>query len=284
MAKQNNLFHLVGRIGNQIGYRRKKQYFMREAPAVVRQTTATKKAARDFGTASSCSRIIRHALQEDLQHAYDGSLNNRLNKIFGQIVRADTLHQAGQRIPIAANMSPLLGFHFNEGIGTSQLLGCTPVIEKNDNDEISITLLEIVFRNVKALNGITHFRIKAVALSVNFAQKTTQRQESEAIMLKRREKQPPITLTLQPHVKGTTFIMLEVQPFLEMNGHLQISHSKRGYALDVIAILPPVEQLQEVKREYRNKAPRLWSIPPYPQPARQPSVILSVAFSSLPEG
>jgi hypothetical protein len=284
MARQDYILRYSGKLGNQIGYRRKKQYFVRQAPAVVRQTTATKRAAKDFGTASKGSRIIRHALKADLLHCYDSSLNNRLNKVLGTIVRADTDHQAGQKMLVAANMSPLLGFQFNEGTGIHQLLTDTPVIEKNDQNSISISLPEIIFSNNKSLRGITHFSIRAIALSVNFTQGTTRQQTSEAIVIKRGMKQPSTTLTLNTGGKEITCILLEVQSFYEMNGQLYPSQNKAGYALDIIAILPPVELPKEARREYRNKAPRLWRLLPYPQRVKQTNVILPLTFNVLPEG
>jgi hypothetical protein len=149
MAKQSSILRFSGKLGNQIGYRKGKGYFMRQAPAVVNQTTATKRAAADFGTASKGSRIIRHALQESLQHGADPdpSLNIRLNKILGEIVRADTAHPAGQRVLTADNMQHLQGFQFNENAGLDQFLTDAPMIEMADKDSISISILTIFSKN-----------------------------------------------------------------------------------------------------------------------------------------
>lgn len=290
MAKQKSILPFSGKLGNQIGYQRGKQYFLRAAAVGIKQTTATKKAARDFGTASKCSRIIRHALREDLQHCYDSSLNNRLNKVFGEIIRADVQHLPGQRIPVAANMDVLSGFQMNNGAGVRQLLDMTPIIEKDDDQGILVSLPAITCWNTKTLRGITHLTIRAIALSVNFSGETTQRITSETILLKRGEKYPPATLTLHPGGKEVTLILLEVQSFYEMNGKRYLSQDKKGYALDIIAIQPAAEQpremdsLQEMKREYRNKAPRLWGIPPFSQPVRQSHHMLSAICYSPPEG
>jgi hypothetical protein len=78
--------------------------------------------------------------------------------------------------------------------------------------------------------------------------------------------------------------MLEIQAFYEVNGQLYLSQNKQLHAMEVIAVLPPIAQLQEIKRVYRNKAPRLWGIPLPSPTARRAGVILPMAFSSLPEG
>jgi hypothetical protein len=238
----------------------------------------------DFGTASKGSRIIRHALQESLQHCYDPSLNIRLNKALGEIVRADVHHAAGQRIITADNMQHLQGFQFNENARLGQFLTDAPIIEMVDNHSIRISLPEILLRHTKALRGVTHFSIRAIALSVNFVTETTRQAISETILIKRDNAPLPASLALHLNREHSTLIMLEIQSFYEVNGQLYPAQSKQLHALDVIAVLPPIAQLQEIKRVYRNKAPRLWGIP-LPSPiARRSSVILPMAFSSLPEG
>jgi hypothetical protein len=238
----------------------------------------------DFGTASKGSRIIRHALQESLQHCYDPSLNIRLNKALGEIVRADVHHAAGQRIITADNMQHLQAFQFNEHARLGQFLTDAPIIEMVDNHSIRISLPEILLRHTKVLRGVTHFSIRAIALSVNFAAETTRQAISDTIIIKRDNAPLPASLTLHLNREHSTFIMLEIQSFYEVNGQLYPAQSKQLHALDVIAVLLPIAQLQEIKRVYRNKAPRLWGIP-LPSPiARRSSVILPMAFSSLPEG
>jgi hypothetical protein len=284
MARQTCILRYSGKLGNQIGYRKGKHCFIRQAPAVVRQTTATKKAAADFGTASKGSRIIRHALRESLQHCYDPSLNIRLNKVLGEIVRADTQHAAGQRIITADNMQHLQGFRFNEHTGLSQFLPDAPIIEMADNHSISISLPEILLRHTKALRGVTHLSIKAIALSVNFAAATTRQAISDTIFIKRDKEHLAAPLTLHLNREHSTLILLEIQSFYELNGQLYPAQSKQLHALDVIAVLPPIAQLQEIKRVYRNKAPRLWGIPLSSPTARRATVMLLRAFPSLPEG
>jgi hypothetical protein len=280
MARQESLLKFSGKLGNVIGYRNKKDYLLRSASATVRQTSATKKAARDFGTASKAGRLIRHALSEYMQYCYDSSLTNRLNKTLGEIVRADEAHKAGQRVPVAANMQSLRGFRFNSHTGIQQLLAGIPVIESNDNGDIGISFPGTVLNNNKG----THIIIKAIALSVNFSQQTTRQLASESIMIRCGEKQILPALTLNPDRKDLTLIMLDIQSFFEVNGQLHPCQNKKGSALDIIAVLPPVEQSVVIKSKCRNKAPNLRIIPSYVQPARLSGIILPVAFSSLPEG
>jgi hypothetical protein len=281
MAKQVSIFRISGRLGNQVYYYRKdkknrKQYLVRRAPDTVKQSNATKRAATDFGIASKSSSLIRNTLHEYTQHCYDNTLHYRLNSIMGKILRAD-----GSRLLTATNMQSLKNFQFNKVASIHQLLKATPVIEKSDQDDLSISFSGTFCNNNHALRNTTHLSIKAIGLSVNFTKYIARQIVSEAVTIKRGETHSPVTLQLNKNSRNITLILLEVQSFYEVNGHLLPSQNKTAYALDVIAVIPAQDQPKEVKKEYLNKASRLWTIPPYPVPVK---MIRRVVYNSLPEG
>lgn len=285
MPSQNSPFPISGRMGNHIYYYRKdrknrKHYFIRQAPGIVKQTPATKRAAADFGTASKSSSLLRKALRQYTQLCYDNSLHFRLNKKMGEILRADVNHPAGQRTLIAANMQSLRHFQFNNATSIDQLLKSSPVIEKSDTGDISISFPGTFNHSSHALRNTTHIAIKAIGLSVNFARGTTQQLESNTAVIKRGEKYAPVTLNMNS--KDIALILLEVQSYYEVNGQLHLSQNRQGHALDVMAVLPPVEKPVARKRKYRNKAPRFWI--PFATPARCSLMIMPVNAASLPEG
>lgn len=59
MARQNSLIIFTGKLGNLIGYQRNGRYFLRSAPEKVKQTPATRRAARRFGMISKKAALIR---------------------------------------------------------------------------------------------------------------------------------------------------------------------------------------------------------------------------------
>jgi hypothetical protein len=286
MAKQNSIIALSGRLGNKVYYYRKdkksrKQYLIRCAPETVKQTTATKRAAIDFGIASKSSRLIRNALNEYIRHCYDNTLHYRLNTMIGKILRADDSHPAGRRMLMATNMQSLKNFQFNRAASIRHLLKVTPVIEKDDQGDLSISFPGTFSNSNYALRNTTHLSIKAIGISVNFTKHTTRQVISEAVLIKRGETHSSVTLKLNKNSRNITLILLEVQSFYEVNGQLHPSQNKTAHALDVIAVIPAQEQPKEVKKKYRNRTPRLWTIPPYPAPVK---MIRYVVYNSLPEG
>lgn len=273
MPTQNSIIKVSGRMGNVVHYYRKdrkdrKNYLTRRAPATVNQTPATKRAAADFGTASKHSGLIRNALHEYTQYCYDNSLHYRLNETLGEMLRADVDHPLGQRVLTAANMQSLKHFRFN----SAATLQSNAVIEQNGSINISFP---DTFSNK---GNTTHMKVKAIALLVNFAKGTTQRVESNTVLIKRGEKCAPLTMNINR--RNLTLILLEIQSFYEVNGHLHISQNKKENVLDVIDVLSPIETTEEPKRRYANKAPHFWV--PYAAPAKR--VIIPVDYISLPEG
>lgn len=282
MPRQNRIFHLSGRMKDLVYYYRKnkknrKNYFIRRAPATVTQTPATKRAATDFGAASKSSKLLRDALHEYTRFCYDNRLHCRLNKKMAEILRADV-----NRVFTAKNLQSLQHFQFNDAVNVQQLIKSSPVIETNDSGDINISFPDAFSNRSHALRNTTHITIKAIALSVNFARETTRQLESETVVIKRGEKYTPVTLTMNINRRDLTLIILQVQTWYELNGQLYASQNRQGHALDVMAVLPPVEKPAEQKRKYRNKAPRFWM--PYATPARPASIIRPVNCNSLPEG
>ena len=84
MAKQTGPFFFTGKLDTVIGYERNGVHFLRSMPARVKQTTATRQAARNFGIASRKGRLIRKAFAPHLDLRCDGAFVNRLNKVLIQ--------------------------------------------------------------------------------------------------------------------------------------------------------------------------------------------------------
>jgi hypothetical protein len=275
MARQKNQYlPISGRMGDLIYYFRKDiknraHYHVRQAPATVKQTAATKRASTDFGTASTSSCLLRTALDE---YCYDKKLHYHLIKKMREILSADVSQPSGQKVFTAANMQGLKYFRFN-GLAAIQN---NPVFEINNAGNISISVPATFRRN----SNTTHIAVKAIALSVNFRKNTTQKLESNTVVIKRGEEST--TLKLNINRRNLTLIILEIQSFYEVNGQLHMSQDRRENALDVIEVLAPIEPPKEQKRKYSNKAPQFWQ--PYSTPATPALIIMPVNYTSLPEG
>ena len=232
----------------------------------MRQTAATKLAAKDFGTASKGAALLRRALYTELHRYYDSDLIPRLNKTLAGMMCSDPYYGVGERRLTVSNMQAFEGFRFNAAGDHERLLSTTPLIRE---DERGIHV-DLSAARVYAPKGVTHFTIKAMVVSANFERSAAQVVASETVTIRKGAQLTAATLCINAIQdpcaarKGMRIVLLEVQPCMQVNGALLASANKQGYALDVIAVFPPVEQVEKVRREYKNGAPMLKIIPVYP--------------------
>ena len=269
MARQQGVLSFTGPLGDMVGYRRNGKYLLRKRPLFVRQSPATKLAAKDFGTASKGAALLRHALYAELHRHYDSELITRLNKTLADAMRKDKYYAVGERRLNVSNMQAFRGFRFNEVRGHERLLSSAPLIREDVNG-IHVDLSECAVYPPKS---VTHVTIKAIVVSVNFERSAVQVSASETVTIKKGKPLAVATLSIPPVQdpcaarKGMRIVLLEVQPYIQVNGALAASGNRQGYALDVVSVLPPAEQMVKVKRAYKNKAPMLKVIPVYSEQA-----------------
>ncbi|PWV56012.1 hypothetical protein [Chitinophaga sp. S165] len=267
MGKQQGILPFTGQLGDRVGYLRNGKYFLRRKALEVRQSPATKRAAKDFGTASKAGAQLRHALYTELHRYYDSNVITRLNKALTGAIQNDQYRPAGERRLNVTNMQSLNDFHFSAHSNHQRLLSCTQVISEDVQGRVQLSFSGL---RPNAPKGVTDVSIKAIIISANFERSALEVSASETVTITNRKPCDAITLTIGPipgtsaaH-KGLRIVLIEVQPHIGVNGQLLPSGNRQGYALDVIAVLPPVSQLVKVQREYKNNAPLLKIIPRYP--------------------
>jgi hypothetical protein len=266
MARQKGVLPFTGPLGDRVGYRRNGEYFLRRKALHVRQSAATKLAAKDFGSASRGGAQLRHALHAELHRYYDYDLITRLNKALTGIIRNDQYRAAGERRLHVSNMQGLCTFRFNDDGCHQHLLSCTPDITEDVHGTIQLSFSDL---RPKAPMGVTHLTIKAIVVSADFERNAMEVSASATVTMANRKQCSAITLAIDPVQgicaarKGMRIVLVEVQPHIQVNGQLLPSGNKQGYALDVIAVLPPVGQFVKVRPEHKNKAPKLKVIPGY---------------------
>ncbi len=128
MGKITSAITFTGKVGGLIGYKRNGKYYLRSRPETVRQTQATRHAAKWFGAASRKGALIRSALSPDLDILCDGGYINQLNRT---IVKAGRNNHAG-----------LTGFRFNKYTGTEKFFTSTPVFTPDGKLRIPAQELE----------------------------------------------------------------------------------------------------------------------------------------------
>jgi hypothetical protein len=218
MAKQTGLFRFTGKLDNVIGYRRNGKHCVRSMPETVRQTPATRRAARNFGIASRKGRLIRRAITPYLGR-YDGTTVNRLNKALVQLPNQQ--------------LQGLEGFRFNRHTGLDKLLPLLPVVTANGQ-------VKIPAQELPHFPRATHREICLIAARVNFAERRIEDVQAVMEIISLKEDFNGLQLEL-PEVagKGTLILTVQVQACDSTNGRIQPLHDRRYMAADIIAVIPP---------------------------------------------
>jgi hypothetical protein len=223
MALQTGLFKFTGQLNNVIGYRRNGKYFFRSAPEKVRQTAATKRAACSFGIASRKGKLLRHALCAHLDVRYDGTLINRLNKLFIQAGRA--------------HFPDLQGFHFNKHTGLEKLFTLPPVFTANGT-------LHIPAQELLPQGKATHVELRLIAARIDFAaHRVLSTDVSTAIIeLKEDELFNGMALSIPTEGKGAFVVVLQYRSYTICNGTPSFSRDRRYMAANIIHINVPAQK------------------------------------------
>jgi hypothetical protein len=224
MALQVGIHKFTGRLDNVIGYRRNGKYFLRSMPDKVRQTAATRRAARHFGVASRKGKLIRTAFRPHLNVRYDCSLVNRLNKLF---------IQAGRN-----NFPDLQDFHFNRHTGLEKLFTIPPIFTVNGTLHIPAQELEPQGTN-------THLEVRLVAVRIDFRTQRVISSESSTAIIDLDEDTPfnGLALSVPTEGEGVLMVVLQCRACKATNGILYPSCDRRYIAADVIHLVVPIDQV-----------------------------------------
>lgn len=185
MAIQTGIFPFSGKLGQTIGYRRNGIYYLRSMPDTVRQTTGTRKAAREFGLASRKGKLIRRAITPHLNINHDGSLVNRLNKAL-----------------IAK--SNVTGFRMNKHAGIDQFFSQQPFVASDGT-------LKIPPQVLPAQSAGTQLEIKIIATRISFLERKVINTYTTDLMMEIGTPQDGALLPMNIPGKGTLIVVLQVR-------------------------------------------------------------------------
>src|ERR1044072_1895580 len=224
MALQTGVLKFTGRMDNVIGYRRNGKYFLRSMPDKVRQTAPTRRAARHFGIASRKGKLVRKAVRPYLDMRYDGTLVNRLNKLF---------IQAGRD-----NFPNLRGFHFNKHTGIEKLFVNQPIFTTNGT-------LHIPAQELLPQGNNTHIELRLIATRISFAENRVISTDVSTAIIELNEHEPfnGMAMNIPVDGEGTLMVVLQYRSCKASKGELYPSGDRRYMAADVISIIVPAEEL-----------------------------------------
>jgi hypothetical protein len=213
MAKQNSLLRFTGTLGNLVGYERNGEFFLRTKPKIVRQTPATRHAARRFGIASKKGAMIRHAFYETLDIRCDSSHINRMNKVL---------------IASAGNNAAIVNFRFNQHTGVDRFFTLVPSISRDGIVHIPAQT-PVQYKNVIALE------VKVIAARIDFITGQVTGTDTAVMTMDTGQYFAGADISLDAPGTGTLLVTLQVRA-INNDG---LSFNRQYQAADIIAVIAP---------------------------------------------
>jgi hypothetical protein len=239
MAKQNSLLRFTGTLGNLIGYERNGEFFLRSKPEIVRQTPATRRAARRFGIASKKGAMIRHAFYDDLDIRCDSNHINRMNKVL---------------IAAAGNNAAIVNFRFNQHTGVDRFFTLVPSISSDGSVHIPAQTLA-QYKNVIALE------VKVIAARIDFTAGQVIGTDTAVMTIDTGEYFTGADMSLGVPGAGTLLVTLQVR-VIDKDG---VSFNRQYQAADIIAVIAPQPAVVFNRHPYPQRtiteAPTLCKLP-----------------------
>jgi hypothetical protein len=213
MAKQNSLLRFIGTLGNLIGYERNGEFFMRSKPKIVRQTPATRRAARRFGIASRKGAMIRHAFYDNLDIRCDSTHINRMNKVL---------------IAAAGNNAAIVNFRFNQHTDVDRFFTVVPTISRDG-------IVHIPAQTLAQYKNIIALEVKVIAARIDFITGQVTGTATAVMTMDTGEYFTGADISLAVPGTGTLLVTLQVRA-IDKEG---LSFNRQYQAADIIAVIAP---------------------------------------------
>ena len=192
MAIQKNT-QFVGRIENLIYYKSMDRYCIRTVPKQMRQSEATKQAARNFGLIYSRSKILRSLAGNLIADPRDRAMQARLRKALSEALKLNPASTTD------ALVQPLLGFAFNEALPLGECLRFPIEMTGQPGEKIRIEIPAInPMQSITAPPDASRVQLEFIALSFSFEHERTVRSAPQILNIPLTDSiQPPLSLELE---------------------------------------------------------------------------------------
>lgn len=148
MARQKGLIKLSGKTGDKIFYERNGKDLARQASESVKQTEASKKAAKDFGRSASAVALIRKTFAPLIKEHSDPLFIERLKRTAAKIIHTGPKELQGSLEFTDGDVALLKIVEFNKWSTVAGLFRCTPVITLEKTDSLKIKLPKTVMQHL----------------------------------------------------------------------------------------------------------------------------------------
>ena len=225
MAKQKGIFKVQGSVGGVNFYKSQDGYLLRELTTLdgnrIKTDPAfkrTRENGSEFSTAAKAGKFFRLTFKPVLKTGSDNRIISRLMKGMVSVLRVDTTHVRGKRVPSAGDLTLLKGFECNDGAplsATLELIPATLIDRVTGKATVAISSF-VPSEDVNAPVGTTHFKIVTAAAAIDF-DNGTQTADFKSTAMLPWDVNPTAAINLQNNLPAAStlplFLLLGIQFF-----------------------------------------------------------------------
>jgi hypothetical protein len=237
MGILTSIIKFTGPLDNLIGYQVNGKTRVRSRPQQVRQTVNTKRAAKDFGSASRTAAVLRHGIIKEIAVSQDNEFLNRLNKAMVGVIKTDLARPAGRRRVTTGSLHALEGFRVNKYMN----IHCGYAVQRLYDGclQVTITLPVAQFRD-----KVQYMQFRAIAVYPDFERGKTVQTSSEIVTLSKVQAGDiqAFCLTIPAPHAGEAIVLLEAIACTMEKGQPNYMGYRNYNAADIIAIVPAAKK------------------------------------------
>ncbi|MCK7555182.1 hypothetical protein MKQ70_09255 [Chitinophaga sedimenti] len=237
MAILTSIIKFTGALDNLIGYQVNGKTRVRSRPQQVRQTLNTKRAAKDFGSASRTAAVLRHGIIKDITVREDNEFVNRLNKAMVGVIKTDLARPAGRRRVTTGSLRAPEGFRVNKYMD----INCGYAVQRVHDGSLQVTITQPL---AQFRDKVQHMQFRAIAVYPDFERGKTLQTTSEIVVLSKVQASDirAFCLTIPAPHPGEAIVLLEAIACTMEKGQ-PVHMGYRNYnAANIIAIVPAAKK------------------------------------------
>lgn len=198
-----------GRAGNQVYRKVGNVQVLQSAPAKVRQTTATKTSAQQFGMASSTAKVLRHIFAGP-SHGADAGMANRLTQTVLRAMRGAEKADFDLRDLHQATLSELEGFQFNKLSPLHEVLAVQADLSISEGGSVKVNLPAIEKDALYFPKYSSHCILRLLVVAVDFKNETYQYLGHQDIKIANGRSSPALQWTTEEKAERGNIVLVSL--------------------------------------------------------------------------
>ena len=151
-----------------------------------RKYERTRENCEEFGSASTCAKLIRQSVASLIGPRTDAEVSNNLVSSLSKVIKLDAVSEPGKRMPTPGKITLLNGFNMNSSSSLKNVFNSRfRIMADWETGKFGLLIPSFIpVDRIKAPRGTTHFMVLSGCSSIDFASNTLQRKDFRSELIR----------------------------------------------------------------------------------------------------